>query len=152
MKFVTIRYEGARPYTDRTPLKTHWEPGDVNQVSERDAKILRGYLEFKEVLPTPKKTTGKTAATGASTGAADDAKTEAEAEALELAKKANAEQMAREQKAKRQSEEALMEVGRMSKDQLAAYAKQNYAVELDTKSKVGDLRNQVTVLVQAGLN
>ena len=147
MKFVNIRYEGARPYTDRTPLKTHWEPGDVNQVSERDAKILRGYLEFKEVQPTPKKTTGKTAATSA----ADDAKSEAEAEALELAKKANAEQMAREQKAKRQSEEALMEVGRMSKDQLAAYAKQNYAVELDTKSKVGDLRNQVTALVQAGL-
>ena len=37
MKFVKVRYDGATPYTDRTPLKNAWEPGDVKLVSEADA-------------------------------------------------------------------------------------------------------------------
>lgn len=135
MKFVTIRYEGARPYTDRTPLRNAWESGEEKLVSENDAKQLLGYLEFKRVeTPAPKK---------ADKGG--DA-------ALELAQKAQAEAAALAKKAEKLTEDTLLEVSRMTKDALADYAKQNYGVELDTKAKVGDLRNQVTALVQGGLN
>ncbi len=135
MKFVTIRYEGKAPYTDRTPLRNAWEPGEEKPVSERDAKQLLGYLEFKRVDSAKPKKTDK----------GGDA-------ALELAQKAQAEAAALEKKAEKQTEDALLEVSRMTKGALADYAKQNYGVELDTKAKVDDLRNQVTALVQAGLN
>lgn len=147
MKFVNIQYVGTTPYTDRTPLKNAWLPGEEKLVSERDAKTLAGYLEFKRVAEVAPKKAEKVSATtdatsGAGTGTADAA--------LELAKKAQAEVKAREKKAKKQAEGTLLEVSQMSKAALGDYAKQNYGVELDLKSKVDDLRNQVTSLVQGG--
>ncbi|KQO38082.1 hypothetical protein ASF19_20115 [Acidovorax sp. Leaf84] len=167
MKFITMRYEGKKPYTDRTPNRTQWEPGDENPVSERDAKILRGYLEFKVVVPAaPKKAAAKTEKTepdtrgagdgNANTGKGDGAGTGAGAEddpqaaALALAKQREVELQERQKKAKRATEGELLEVSRMSKDALAAYAKQTYGLDLDLKAKVGDLRNQVTALAQGG--
>ena len=134
MKFITIRYEGKTPYTDRTPLKNAWEPGESKLISERDAKTLLGYLEFKRVADEASKKGSK---------AGNEA-------ALEQAQKAQAEALALEKKAEKLTEETLMEVSRMSKAALSDYAKQNYGVELDQKSKVDDLRNQVTALVQGG--
>ena len=163
MKFITMRYEGKKPYIDRTPNRTHWEPGDENPVSERDAKILRGYLEFKVVVPAaPKKAAAKTEKTNsdadgagdgnANTGSGTGAGTEddPQAAALALAQQKEAELQQRQKKAKRATEGELLEVSRMSKDALAAYAKQTYGLDLDLKAKVGDLRNQVTALAQAG--
>lgn len=135
MKFVNIRYEGKAPYTDRTPLRNAWEPGEEKLVSESDAKQLLGYLEFKRVDGAKPKKADK----------GGDA-------ALELAQKAQAEAAALAKKAEKLTEDTLLEVSRMTKGALADYAKQNYGVELDTKSKVDDLRNQVTALVQGGLN
>lgn len=144
MKFVTIRYSGTTPYKDRTPLKNEWEPGEEKLVSERVAKTLLGYLEFQRVdvaasQPLPVDTT-------TSNGGGDDSA----AAALLKAQKAEAEAAEREKKAKKLTEDTLLEVSKMTKDVLADYAKQNYGVELDTKAKVGDLRNQVTALVQGG--
>lgn len=138
MKFVNIRYDGKSPYTDRTPLKNHWVPGEVKLVSERDAKTLQGYLEFKRVADSAAKKAEKS-------GEKDDA-------ALQQAQQAHAQAQAIEQKAKKLTEDTLMEISRMPKEALGDYARQNYGVELDLKSKVGDLRNQVTALVQGGLN
>lgn len=144
MKFVTIRYSGTTPYKDRTPLKNEWEPGEEKLVSERVAKTLLGYLEFQRVdaaaLVPPSQDPG------AGSGDGDDPA----AEALLQAQKAEAEAAEREKKAKKLSEDTLLEVSKMTKDVLADYAKKNFGVELDTKAKVGDLRNQVTALVQGG--
>jgi hypothetical protein len=145
MKFVTIRYSGTTPYKDRTPLKNEWEPGEEKLVSERVAKTLQGYLEFQRVdtaAPVP-----PSQDPGAGGGDSDD---DPAAAALLQAQQAEAEAAEREKKAKKLTEDTLLEVSKMSKDVLADYAKQNYGVELDTKAKVGDLRNQVTALVQGG--
>lgn len=143
MKFEMIRYEGKSPYTDRTPMRNAWEPGEEKLVSEADAKQLMRYLEFKRVTPEPKKA-AEVSDKGA-TGDGKDADT-----ALALATQAKAEQQKREKLANEQIESTLLEVSQMTKGALADFARQNYAVELDTKSKVGDLRNQVTSLVQGG--
>jgi len=148
MKFITIRYEGMAPYTDRTALRNAWEPGDEKPVSERDAKQLLGYLEFKRVDDPAKKPAKATKAAGTS---ADTDAAAAQAEALALAQQAQAEVLEREKNEKRATEETLLEVSRMTKGALADYAKQNYGVNLDTKAKADDLRNQVTALVQGGL-
>ena len=135
MKFVKIRYEGRALYKDRTPLKNEWEPGDEKLVSERDAKQLLGYLEFKRVTDdAPKK------------GASQDADSE-----LVQAQQAQAAAAAVEEQSKKLTEEALMEVTRMSKAELGEYAMKNYGVVLNQKDKADDLRNQVTALVQGGL-
>jgi hypothetical protein len=143
MKFETIRYEGKSPYTDRTPMRNAWEPGEEKLVSEADAKQLMRYLEFKRATPEPKNA-AEVSDKGA-TGGGKDADT-----ALALATQAKAEQQKREKLANEQIESTLLEVSQMTKGALADFARQNYAVELDTKSKVGDLRNQVTSLVQGG--
>ena len=56
MKFELIRYEGAGPYTDRTPMRNRWEPGEEKMVSEVDAKALMKYLEFKRATAEDKQT------------------------------------------------------------------------------------------------
>lgn len=134
MNFVKIRYVGKAAYKDRTPLKNLWQPGEDKLVSERDAKTLLAYLEFERVKAT--------AATKKAAEAGDTA--------LELAQKAQAQRIAAEKLAKKQTEDTLMEITSMNKGALADYAKQNYGVELDVKAKVDDLRNQVTALVQGG--
>lgn len=138
MKFELIRYEGAAPYTDRTPMRNAWEPGDEKLVSEADAKALLRYLEFKRV-PAEEQNAAK----------ADDSKTDP---ALALAKQAAAEQQLRQKKTADQIESTLLEVSQMTKGALAEFAKANYGVELSMKDKADDLRNQVTALVQGGLN
>ena len=46
MKLIDVKYDGKKPYRDRTPLRNEWEPGDVKRVPERDAKILLRFAEF----------------------------------------------------------------------------------------------------------
>ena len=137
MKFVKVRYTGVTPYTDRTPLKNAWEPGDVKLVSEDDARTLRRYLEFQRV--------------------ADDAKAErkksATDEQAELAQAQQSQQHAMANKKANDSavEAALLEISIMEKDALEAYARQNYSVDLDKRRSLNTLRTQVTALVQGGV-
>ena len=137
MKFVKVRYTGVTPYTDRTPLKNAWEPGDVKLVSEDDARALRRYLEFQRV--------------------ADDAKAErkksATDEQAELAQAQQSQQHAMASKKANDSavEAALLEISIMEKDALEAYARQNYSVDLDKRRSLDTLRTQVTALVQGGV-
>lgn len=137
MNFVKIRYEGRAPYKDRTALKNTWEPGDTKLVSERDAELL-GYLEFKRVV--------------ADTAAKESAEPTSGDDELKQAQQAQAEAIALEKQASKLTEDTLMEVARMSKGELGEFAKQNYGVDLSQKDKLDDLRNQVTALVQGGLN
>ena len=137
MKFVKVRYTGVTPYTDRTPLKNAWEPGDVKLVSEDDARALRRYLEFQHVT--------------------DDAKAErkksATDEQAELAQAKQSQQHALANKKANDSavEAALLEISIMEKDALEAYARQNYSVDLDKRRSLETLRTQVTALVQGGV-
>ena len=137
MKFVKVRYTGVTPYTDRTPLKNAWEPGDVKLVSEDDARTLRRYLEFQLV--------------------ADDAKAErkkcATDEQAELAQAQQSQQHAMANKKSNDSaiESALLEISIMEKDALESYARQNYSVDLDKRRSLETLRTQVTALVQGGV-
>ena len=137
MKFVKVRYTGVTPYTDRTPLKNAWEPGDVKLVSEDDARALRRYLEFQLVT--------------------DDAKAErkksATDEQAELAQAQQSQQHALASKKANDSavEAALLEISIMEKDALEAYARQNYSVDLDKRRSLETLRTQVTALVQGGV-
>lgn len=146
MKFELIRYEGTAPYTDRTPMRNRWEPGEEKLVSEADAKALMRYLEFKRVPAEAKK------AVKADKASKEPAAKDDNAAALALAKQAATEQQLREKKATDQIEATLLEVSQMTKAALTEFAKANYGVVLDTKNKVDDLRNQVTALVHGGLN
>ncbi len=128
MKFVNIKYTGARQYRDRTSLRTVWEPGDTNLVSEGDAKLLLRYIEFERV---------------------PDAKATATGEAQ--AKKAQAVVQQQAKKAERQAEAELLEIEQMNKEALEAYARQNFGVELDKRRSVDSLRLQVTELAQGGV-
>lgn len=141
MKFELIRYEGAGPYTDRTPMRNRWEPGEEKMVSEVDAKALMKYLEFKRVTATDKQP--------AKAADADNSKTDP---ALTLAKQAATEQALRQKQTADQIEATLLEVSQMTKAALSDFAQANYGVKLDMKEKADDLRNQVTSLVQGGLN
>ena len=118
MKFVKVRYTGVTPYTDRTPLKNSWEPGDVKLVSEDDARALRRYLEFQLVTEDAK---------------AEHKKKPATDEQAELAQAQQSQQHAMaSQKANDSAvEAALLEISIMEKDALEAYARQNYSVDLD---------------------
>ncbi len=127
MKFVKVRYDGMTPYTDRTPLKNAWEPGDVKLVSEADARALGRYLEFQRVTD------------------------EAEA-ALAQAQLAQQQAATIEKQNKDAIEDTLVEISVMEKDALEAYARQNYGVDLDKRRSLDNLRNQVTELVQGGVN
>lgn len=151
MKFELIRYEGTAPYTDRTPMRNRWEPGEEKLVSEADAKALMRYLEFKRVPAEAKKADKADSASKEPAAKGDDGKDD-NAAALALAKQAATEQQLREKKAAEQTEATLLEVSQMTKAALTEFAKANYGVVLDTKNKVDDLRNQVTALVHGGLN
>lgn len=152
MKFELIRYEGTAPYTDRTPMRNRWEPGEEKLVSEADAKALMRYLEFKRVPAEAKKATNADKASKEPAAKGDDDGKDDNAAALALAKQAATEQQLREKKATDQIEATLLEVSQMTKAALTEFAKANYGVVLDTKNKVDDLRNQVTALVHGGLN
>ncbi|MBD9406287.1 hypothetical protein IB236_13140 [Acidovorax sp. ACV02] len=154
MKFELIRYEGTSPYTDRTPMRNAWEPGEEKLVSEVDAKLLMRYLEFKRVPAVAKKAAKAEKSDKAGTeptSKTDDSKDD-NAAALAQAQKATTEQLLREKQASEQIEATLLEVSHMTKNALSDFAKANYGVKLDMKDKADDLRNQVTALVQGGLN
>ena len=137
MKFVKVRYTGVTPYTDRTPLKNAWDPGDVKLVSEDDARALRRYLEFQLVTEDAKAERKKSATD----------------EQAELAQAQQSQQHALASKKANDSavEAALLEISIMEKDALEAYARQNYSVDLDKRRSLDSLRNQVTALVQGGV-
>lgn len=137
MKFVKVRYTGVTPYTDRTPLKNAWEPGDVKLVSEDDARALRRYLEFQLVTEDAKAERKKSATD----------------EQAELAQAQQSQQHAMASKKANDSavEAALLEISIMEKDALEAYARQNYSVDLDKRRSLDTLRTQVTALVQGGV-
>lgn len=137
MKFVKVRYTGVTPYTDRTPLKNAWEPGDVKLVSEDDARALRRYLEFQLVTEDGKAERKKSATD----------------EQAELAQAQQSQQHAMASKKANDSavEAALLEISIMEKDALEAYARQNYSVDLDKRRSLDTLRTQVTALVQGGV-
>ena len=137
MKFVKVRYTGVTPYTDRTPLKNAWEPGDVKLVSEDDARTLRRYLEFQLVTEDAKAERKKSATD----------------EQAELAQAQQSQQHAMASKKANDSavEAALLEISIMEKDALEAYARQNYSVDLDKRRSLETLRTQVTALVQGGV-
>ena len=143
MKFVKVRYTGVTPYTDRTPLKNAWEPGDVKLVSEADARALCRYLEFQCVTDDAKAGQKKAAAGN---------KSETE-EHAELAQAQQAQQHAMANKKSNDSaiESALLEISIMEKDALESYARQNYSVDLDKRRSLETLRTQVTALVQGGV-
>lgn len=146
MKFVKVRYDGVTPYTDRTPLRNAWEPGEVKLVSEADARALGRYLEFQRVTDeaeTEPKKAGK--------GKKADAVTDEAETALAQAQLAQQKAAVIEKQNKDAIEDTLVEIGLMEKDALEAYARQNYGVELDKRRSVDTLRNQVTELVQGGL-
>lgn len=147
MKFVKVRYDGMTPYTDRTPLKNAWEPGDVKLVSEADARALGRYLEFQRVTDEaeaePKKP-GKAKK-------ADAVTDEAEA-ALAQAQLAQQQAATIEKQNKDAIEDTLVEISVMEKAALEAYARQNYGVDLDKRRSLDNLRNQVTELVQGVVN
>ena len=138
MKFVKVRYTGVTPYTDRTPLKNAWEPGDVKLVSEDDARALRRYLEFQLVTEDAKAEHKKKLATD---------------EQAELAQAQQSQQHAMANKKSNDSaiESALLEISIMEKDALESYARQNYSVDLDKRRSLDTLRTQVTALVQGGV-
>lgn len=138
MKFVKVRYTGVTPYTDRTPLRNAWEPGDVKLVSEDDARTLRRYLEFQLVTEDAK---------------AEHKKKTATDEQAELAQAQQSQQHAMASKKANDSavESALLEISIMEKDALESYARQNYSVDLDKRRSLETLRTQVTALVQGGV-
>ena len=127
MKFELIRYEGAGPYTDRTPMRNRWEPGEEKMVSEVDAKALMKYLEFKRATAEDKQT--------AKAADAVNAKTDP---ALALAKQAATEQALRQKQTADQIEATLLEVSQMTKSALSDFAQANYGVKLDMKEKAQD--------------
>ena len=137
MKFVKVRYDGVTPYTDRTPLKNAWEPGDVKLVSEDDARALRRYLEFQLVTEDAKAERKKSATD----------------EQAEVAQAQQSQQHALASKKANESaiESALLEISIMEKDALESYARQNYSVDLDKRRSLDTLRTQVTALVQGGV-
>lgn len=128
MKFVRIKYAGAKTYRDTTDLHNVWEPGDVNMVTEADAKKLLRYIEFRRATDEPK----------------------ALASELELATKANASAVAEKKKEQKLVEDTLLELTHMSKADLAQFAKNTYGVDMDKRSSVETIRLEVTKLVQDG--
>ena len=123
MKLIVVKYEGKKPYRDRTPLRNEWEPGDVKRVPERDAKILLRFAEFHR----------------AEEAEATDRPEDAEA--------AIAAQAQREDDERNETEAMLMLVDTMDKDALDAYALK-YEVNLDKRRGLDTLRGEVVSLIE----
>ena len=123
MKLIVVKYDGKKPYRDRTPLRNEWEPGDVKRVPERDAKILLRFAEFNRAE---------------------------EAEAIdrpEDVEAAIAAQIQRENDERNETEAMLMLVDTMDKDALETYALK-YEVNLDKRRGVEKLRGEVASLIE----
>ena len=123
MKLIVVKYEGKKPYRDRTPLRNEWEPGDVKRVPERDAKILLRFAEFHR---------------------AEDAEATDRPEDVEAAIAA---QTQRENDERNETEAMLMLVDTMDKDALETYALK-YEVNLDKRRGLDKLRGEVVSLIE----
>ena len=123
MKLIVVKYEGKKPYRDRTPLRNEWEPGDVKRVPERDAKILLRFAEFNR---------------------AEEAGATDRTEDVEAAIAAQAQ---RENDERNETEAMLMLIDTMDKDALEAYALK-YEVNLDKRRGVEKLRGEVASLIE----
>lgn len=123
MNLIAVKYSGKKPYRDRTPLRTHWQPDDVRRVPERDAKVLLRFAEFARA-------------------AIEDATDQlGDAEAAVTA------QAQREQDERNETEGMLMVIDTMDKDALEAYA-MKYEVNLDKRRSVEKLRTEVAGLIE----
>ena len=123
MKLIAVKYEGKKPYRDRTPLRNEWEPGDIKRVPERDAKILLRFAEFER---------------------AEEAEATDRPEDVEAAIAA---QTQRENDERNETEAMLMLVDTMDKDALEAYALK-YEVNLDKRRGLDKLRGEVVSLIE----
>ena len=123
MKLIVVKYEGKKPYRDRTPLRNEWEPGDVKRVPERDAKIILRFAEFHR---------------------AEEAEATDRPEDVEAAIAAQAQ---RENDERNETESMLMLVDTMDKDALDAYALK-YEVNLDKRRGLDTLRGEVVSLIE----
>ena len=123
MKLIVMKYEGKKPYRDRTPLRNEWEPGDVKRVPERDAKILLRFAEFHR---------------------AEEAEATDRPEDVESAIAAQAQ---RENDERNETEAMLMLVDTMDKDALEAYALK-YEINLDKRRGLDKLRGEVASLIE----
>lgn len=123
MKLIVVKYEGKKPYRDRTPLRNEWEPGNVKRVPERDAKILLRFAEFER---------------------AEEAEATDRPEDVEAAMAAQAQL---ENDERNETEAMLMLIDTMDKDALEAYALK-YEVNLDKRRGVEKLRGEVASLIE----
>lgn len=123
MKLIVVKYEGKKPYRDRTPLRNEWEPGDAKRVPERDAKILLRFAEFHR---------------------AEEAEATDRSEDVEAAIAAQAQ---RENDERNETEAMLMLVDTMDKDALETYALK-YETNLDKRRGVEKLRAEVASLIE----
>ena len=123
MKLIVVKYEGKKPYRDRTPLRNEWEPGDLKRVPERDAKILLRFAEFHR---------------------AEEAEATDRPEDVEAAIAA---QTQRENDERNETEAMLMLVDTMDKDALEAYALK-YEINLDKRRGLDKLRGEVVSLIE----
>ena len=123
MQLIAVKYEGKKPYRDRTPLRNEWEPGDVKRVPERDAKILLRFAEFHR---------------------AEEAEATDRPEDVEAAIAAQAQ---RENDERNETEAMLMLVDTMDKDALEAYALK-YEINLDKRRGLDKLRGEVVSLIE----
>ena len=123
MQLIAVKYEGKKPYRDRTPLRNEWEPGDVKRVPERDAKILLRFAEFHR---------------------AEEAEATDRPEDVEAAIAAQAQ---RENDERNETEAMLMLVDTMDKDALETYALK-YEVNLDKRRGLDKLRGEVVSLIE----
>ena len=123
MKLIAVKYEGKKPYRDRTLLRNEWEPGDIKRVPERDAKILLRFAEFERAEEVE----------------ATDRPEDVEA--------AIAAQTQRENDERNETEAMLMLVDTMDKDALETYALK-YEVNLDKRRGLDKLRGEVVSLIE----
>ena len=123
MKLIAVKYEGKKPYRDRTLLRNEWEPGDIKRVPERDAKILLRFAEFHR---------------------AEEAEATDRPEDVESAIAAQAQ---RENDERNETEAMLMLVDTMDKDALEAYALK-YEINLDKRRGLDKLRGEVVSLIE----
>lgn len=125
MEFVRIEYTGWKPYTDRTPLKTAWTPGDIKPIPAVYKKGLLRFAEFKLASEQTSAPSEELAMAETAQVAVDQAKTEEHA----------------------QVENMLMSIESMDKATLTDYAAK-YDTVLDKRLAVGKLREEVATLVE----
>ncbi len=124
MDLVRLEYSGRKPYRDKIG-KTSWEPGDAKLVTPDTARRLKKFAEFK---------------------LSDDQAASSESEVVVVMAQQNEIEQAEKQE-RNQVESMLLMIESMNKDALEAYATK-YEVSLDKRKKVGDLRVQVSGLVE----